>query len=177
MQLPLPIDGYIVEIPLTKGYVAIVDSIDADLALLKWSVHDGEINVKYARRHPAVINHIQPRLIWMHRVILERALGTPIPAGYLVDHKDRNGLNNKRGNLRLATVAQNQHNKNLASNNTSGVTGVYWNKREQKWTARIKRNGKCIHLGLHVAFDDAVAARHAAEIEMWGEFSPLSNQA
>ena len=91
--------------------------------------------------------------------------------GYLpeqqIDHKDRNRANNRIDNLRVTenNWADNHQNRSLPSNNTSGVIGVKWHKASGKWAAQIQVNRKQIHLGLFEKFDDAVAARKAAEIK------------
>ena len=67
-------------------------------------------------------------------------------------------------------------NIDIKSNNTSGVTGVYWHKRHESWVARIGVKNKSIYLGDFSNFDDAVKARHNAEKIYFGEFSPLYKQ-
>lgn len=82
-----------------------------------------------------------------------------------IDHIDHNPLNNKSDNLRKASRTTNGRNVSKGRNNTSGVVGVYWKKREQKWLAQIKVNQKDTHLGFFSDKEDAVAARKAAEIK------------
>ena len=65
----------------------------------------------------------------------------------IIDHLDRDPLNNKITNLRLCTQQQNQFNTSKRVNNTSGFKGVSWHKRGKKWCASIKQNGKQISLG------------------------------
>tara|TARA_R110001632_G_scaffold176038_1_gene295733 strand:- start:67 stop:618 length:552 start_codon:yes stop_codon:yes gene_type:complete len=65
----------------------------------------------------------------------------------IIDHLDRDPLNNKITNLRLCTQQQNQFNTSKRVDNTSGFKGVDWYKRDKKWRARIKQNGKRITLG------------------------------
>lgn len=88
------------------------------------------------------------------------------PEGYQVDHINRDKLDNRKNNLRIVTVAQNGANKDLMSNNTSGYKGVYWNKANNKWHARIKfhYHGQPIykHLGYFAELADAVAAYETA---------------
>lgn len=62
-------------------------------------------------------------------------------------------------------------NSGLSSNNTSGVTGVHWDKLNKKWKAQIGYNYKRIQLGSFDNFEDAVAARKQAEEKYFGEYS------
>jgi len=87
-----------------------------------------------------------------------------------IDHKDGDKLNNRISNIRLATSAQNNQNKNKRRDNTSGHPGVYWYHRHQKWGASIRVDGKQINLGFYVAFEDAVFKRKCAETKYFGEF-------
>lgn len=89
-----------------------------------------------------------------------------------IDHIDRNPSNNRISNLRIATRSQNQFNNGLRPDNNSGVTGVS-KAQGGKWRARISKNGKPILIGTFSKKEDAIAARSSAEIELYGEFSPL----
>jgi hypothetical protein len=148
------------EIPLTQGQVAIVDDVDADLANVKWCAQKNhKSNVFYASR--GIKTPRGQRLEQMHRVILERMIGRPLCKGEIVDHVDENGTRNVRSNLRLANHKQNMRNRGAYSVNSSGFKGIGWDKQNKKWRARIRANGKLIHLGL---FDDPAKA-HAAYCE------------
>jgi hypothetical protein len=91
-----------------------------------------------------------------------------------IDHCDGDGLNCRDENLRIATPKQNQGNKRLQINNTSGYKGVHWFPQTQKWVVRIKREGKCIHLGYFFDKKDAARAYDRAAIEQFGEFAVLN---
>lgn len=80
-----------------------------------------------------------------------------------IDHIDGNGLNNRLENLRAVSHDENGRNQRKYSNNTSGVSGVGWYKRDQKWQAKIRVNRKLVHLGYFSSKEEAVAARKAAE--------------
>lgn len=82
-----------------------------------------------------------------------------------VDHKDGNGLNNKWSNLRKATSQQNNKNRRLPSNNTSGFLGVCWSKQNKKWVSVVVVSGKQKYLGSFTNMRDAIAARKSANIE------------
>ena len=91
--------------------------------------------------------------------------------GYVIDHADRNRSNNRKYNLRQATVSQNSMNKTLRKNN-SGITGVRLDKRWNKWYAAITINKKSIWLGEYADKDDAIKARLLAEAKYFGDFAP-----
>src|ERR1035437_5083095 len=114
-------------IPLSQGYAAMVSDRDySRLSKIKWHAtiirrKDGSISSVYA-------GHTHPKHCWMHRVI--RGIIDP---KIQVDHKDHNGLNNQRRNLRVANSIKNQYNAEIRSDNTSGFKGVSWQKDAQKW--------------------------------------------
>lgn len=118
-------------IPLTKGKVAIVDHEDwALLSQYKWRVStakrkDGSVRTYYA------ITRVDGRHTYMHRLLMKP------PDGLVVDHRDGNGLNNTKDNLRIATRGENNSNKHTK-------LGVSWGKRDKKWKVQIKKNGKCV---------------------------------
>jgi hypothetical protein len=88
-----------------------------------------------------------------------------------IDHKDRNPLNNRWSNLRIATLSQNQANTQCRPTNTSGRKGVTWNRRCAKWQAGIKVNGRSYHLGLFDSIDDAHDAYANAAKQFYGEYA------
>jgi len=89
-----------------------------------------------------------------------------------VDHINHDKADNRIENLRLASISQNKKNSRIYNNNSSGVTGVYWYPKSQKWTAKIciNSNGKLTHLGYFTNKEDAIKARREAEIKYYGEF-------
>ena len=80
-----------------------------------------------------------------------------------IDHIDHDTSNNRIENLRDVTHEENMKNKRKRKTNTSGVTGVVWNKNNAKWNAFICVSSRRKHLGLFESFEDAVAARKEAE--------------
>lgn len=88
-----------------------------------------------------------------------------------VEHRDRDRANNAWLNLRPATRSQNNMNMGLRSDNQSGHKGVGQRKDTGRWYARVTVNRRVILLGHFDSFDDAVAARKAAEITHFGEFA------
>lgn len=110
--------------------------------------------------------------------VLEGNKKTTLKIQYLilgknVDHADRNPLNNRKYNLRFATSKEQNQNQRKHSNNTSGFTGVYYNKKTGKWKAAIGVNCRFIHLGTFENKEDAIVARLQGEMDFFGEdFAP-----
>lgn len=86
------------------------------------------------------------KLILLHRVVLDR-LGILIDPGMFVDHINRNKIDNTRSNLRVVTPTQNNFNRGVSIKNKSGILGVYFHKRQNKYIAQIKYHGKAKYLG------------------------------
>lgn len=151
-------------IPLAQGKTVLVDAALYD-ELSRWKWRAKKIRHQwYAVRW---VGHDQ--MIYMHRYIL----GITDPK-LKCDHRDGNGLNNLRTNLRVATTSQNGYNSRRKSSNKSGFIGVSWHKRHGKWASEIMVQRRRIHLG---SFDDpkiAAQARDRAAIALHGEFAKLN---
>lgn len=149
-------------IPLTRGRVAIVDDEDFDaLNMFKWHIIKDSCNL-YAVRHDA---EKHARLIMMHRAVMAT------PVGYQTDHRNGDGLDNRKDNLRVCSCSQNQHNSRLRRDNSSGYKGVGWHKHLKKWGARIGVNGKSHHLGYFESPQLAAEAYNARALAVFGEFA------
>ena len=101
----------------------------------------------------------------LHRIIMEE------PEELVIDHINRNPLDNRRENLRIVTVQQNCMNQGIRKTNKSGVAGVCWHKNVNKWQAKIAYKYKQIHLGCFDTLEEATKARKDAEEEYFGEFA------
>jgi len=82
-----------------------------------------------------------------------------------IDHVNHNRSDNRIDNLRSVTRVENNRNKSISKHNTSGVLGVSWHKRQEKWVAGIKVDYKKKHLGSFTDINDAIRARKEAEIK------------
>jgi len=137
---------------------------DADYAwLMQWKWYANKIFETFYAMRTCKSQRTQATLL-MHRVIL--GLTDPLIE---TDHRDGNGLNNQHSNLRVATRSQNNRNRGVQKNNTSGIRGVDWNNG--KWRAYIYVNGKQVYLGLFAELEDAKQARLVAELQYHGAFS------
>jgi hypothetical protein len=163
------------EIKLTKGYAALVDDADYEwLSQYNWRAHpdkrkDGTIKNIYADRKVGKKEGLKTQKQAMHRAIV----GVTSP-DVEVDHKDGNGLNNQRYNLR-STENQNQHNAKLRKDNTSGFKGVHWllfpNGKDGRWVTRIQVKGKRVVIGCFTDPMKAACAYDMAAVKYFGEFA------
>ena len=107
---------------------------------------------------------IENKHVLLHRFILDVS-----DFKIQVDHIGHRPYDNRKKYLRICSNTENQHNKGINKNNTSGFTGI--NEQHGKWRAYIWRNSKYIHLGMFDNKEDAIAARKAAEEKYYGEYS------
>jgi organic radical activating enzyme len=100
----------------------------------------------------------------MHNLIVGET-----PKNLVIDHINRDRLDNRSENLRMTSFTVNGYNKGKQSNNTSGVVGVSYDKERNKWAAHIKLDGNKKFLGRFDSLEDARLRREEAEIEYFGE--------
>ncbi len=156
-------------IPLTKGQFAIVDDEDFQkVSAFKWQAVKGKYHKSFYAQRFFGIKKTGRQNISMHVFLMQHVDGMEI------DHRDGNGLNNQRCNLRFATHAQNCANRRKKSNNTSGFKGVSFHRQSKKWRAVVRVLGKDISLGLHKTPELAHAAYCAGADRHHGEFAKAS---
>lgn len=166
----IPLSSLTVEVPLSRGLVAIIDEEDSDLLAFKWSATRSKHGkTSYAMRSLGRDSTGVQKFTKLHRVIGER-MGI---AGQ-VDHRDRNGLNCARKNLRPASARQNMANQSPRIDNASGYKGVSWFPRDSKWRARIKAGSTHRTIGYFSTKEEAARAYDEAALSEFGEFAFLN---
>ncbi len=152
---------------LGEGKWTLLDSQDYyRLRRYKWVVYGNGHNF-YAVRSK-ITGPKKTAILSMHREIIEP------PAGLLVDHRNRNGLDNRRDNLRPATHSQNACNRPKKKKTSSRYIGVSFRKRAGKWAAVIRNKGKKTWLGYFSSEIEAAKAYDAAARKYHGEFASLN---
>ena len=151
-------------LPLTRGLITQVDDEDFEqLSRFKWSALLGKTSGPYAVR--GVLTSGKSRLIMMHRELLAA------PPGMQVDHINRDPLDNRRANLRLATAGQNYANGTRALP-TSGFRGVEYQPRgTNKFYVRTVIDGKRVHLGSFATAEEAARVASEHRRRRFGDFA------
>jgi HNH endonuclease len=162
----------VIQIPLRYGWgksinpkhrFAIIDDEDYELiSKYKWYIFDTPYTC-YAR---AYANKGKTTIL-MHNLIV-KAKG--------IDHINRDGLDNRKANLRLATQSQNNANKGKQDIKTasSKYKGVTWGKYQSKWIAQIMKDRKNYYIGAFSSEIEAAAAYDKKAIELFGEFARIN---
>ncbi|MBT3982931.1 MAG: hypothetical protein HOE90_16350 [Bacteriovoracaceae bacterium] len=153
-------------IDLGKGYDAIVDKEDLqNLLQYNWTI--STMNIQ-GNTYKVAFTSMDGKSVYMHRFLLK-------PEGkQVVAHKDRDGLNNRKKNLFLASRKQTHQRQRLSKGGSSKYKGVSFHKKSKRWQAYITVNGKKLYLGYYKSQDDAAIAYNNAAQEHFGEFVNLN---
>lgn len=144
-------------ITLTQNKYAIVDDEDFErIDSVKWYFEHG-----YAR------SDVGRKRVYMHRFILD------LKSNKVVDHKNRDGLDNRKNNLRIANQSLNLANQKKNNKNTSGFKGVSWNKHLKYWTSSLKVMGKN-NVKYSKTKKEAAKKYNDMAIHYFGEFALLN---
>jgi hypothetical protein len=160
---PIRIEGNIAYVPLTRGYEAVIDAADVPLIDgFSWfaAIAQGTVYARASHYRPG-----KPQVtLQMHRVIIGAV------DRMVVDHINRDGLDNRRSNIRAATRSQNGMNRPAQANNKSGFKGVFFYKRDGMWRAQIRVDGRAVHVGSFPSADGAAEAYAQASARYHQEF-------
>ncbi len=153
-------------IPLTQGQFAKVDDEDFErVSRHKWQASSSRGGFRATRKEKLRAHIGQGNSIYLHREIMMAG------DGVVVDHINHDALDNRRSNLRICTNAENLRNRlGPNKNSTGGIRGVTWLKRDSKWKAQIKVDGKNIQLGVFVSKECARDAYVKANVNYFGAF-------
>jgi hypothetical protein len=155
-------------IPLTKGFVAIVDDEDERLAYFSWHavVRSNTVYAQRSERFPDG----RIRMQMLHRAVMGLRPGQRVD----VDHINSDGLDNRRANLRVCTRSQNNWWGRRPKTNTHGYIGVGFDKRDGSWYAHIRTHGHMKNLGRFPTKEAAAKARDRAALARDGVFARLN---
>ena len=169
---------FCVKAPTTNGMFLLVDIEDAEMVLSHcWCAkrYGSQANSTwYAERRIKISEPLYgiKRIIKLHQYLI----------GFesWVDHRNCDGMDNRRSNLRKCTRSQNQGNSRVSFTSKSGFKGVQWrkpsgNNRRERWVARIGGGKRRVNIGSFQNPIDAARAYNAAAIAKWGEFARINN--
>lgn len=148
-------------------HVVLYDEQDAHkVEPWSWSLFKGH-NTYYAARRTPRPNR---KTILMHREV------TDCPKGMMVDHINRNGLDNRRANLRVCTMSENMMNRTKTKQNSTGYKGVYHtdDSKVNPYKAKIQKDKKVYCIGRYSTAKEAARAYDAKAKELFGEFAKLN---
>jgi hypothetical protein len=150
------IENNICHIPLNNNQEAICDADRFDeVSKYNWYLHNGY-----------VLTHTAPKSTRLHRFLY--------PELKLLDHINRNKLDNRSCNLREATQAENVLNRSANKNSKLGYKGICYRKRSNKYEPKICYKNKIYYLGTYITPEEAAEAYNKKAIELFGEYACLN---
>lgn len=142
-----------------KEYEVKIDTEDIPIisnGFGKWCIN---LNKKTGKMYVQATLIGTPQKKTLHRVIL----GEP---DAIVDHKNGDTLDNRKGNLNETDSSGNNRNRKVTAK--SGYTGIIWSKRDSRWRVRINVNGERVEVGSSKDLNEAIKLRIKAEEKYWG---------
>ena len=144
-----------------NGTRFLFDKEDYDkISKYKWTNDRGGYITAYVKDESGKKEYIR-----MHRFVMNVT-----DPNIIVDHIHHNHADNRKSELRIVTVKENNLNRKLSKNNSTGHSGIYYNPSCDKWRACIRINGKLLYLGSFPTKEEAIEAREAAEKKYFGEY-------
>jgi hypothetical protein len=160
------VDGDVAYVYMKNGHIAIVDAEDVELVKNHtWYYGKKSGVVTTLPGHPQTAISLSRLILFGDNHREDK---------WLADHRDHNTLDNRKSNLRPATLQQNNHNALPQKGKTSKYKGVGWHKSNKKWVAQIKINGNRNILGYLATEDDAARAYDEAAQKLHGEFAYIN---
>jgi hypothetical protein len=159
-----------IEIELTQGFFTKIDDVDSELILgYKW--HTIKVSGRYFYAVRTTHKNGVGRQVFMHREIMGLTFSDKEK---IVDHINRDTLDNRRFNLRVCSTRQNSWNTRASTGGTSAYKGVSWNKQRGVWTAIITIDKKQFYLGSFNSEVEAALAYNKMASKYFGEFAYLN---
>lgn len=153
------IEGEVTKIVTTKGEEILIDTEDIGrINSFTWRVNKNGYAITEYRESINKTKRVQ-----MHRLLVNA------PDGFLVDHKNRIKIDNRKSNLRICNISQNAMNRDKFRGCTSNAKGVHYNKRDKRWIAKITKNKITIEKRFKTE-KEAIEQRIKWEKEYFGEF-------
>jgi len=158
------------QIQLTQGRVALVDDEDFDqVSKYRWYCGLDRWRAYAISGFGFYVNNTRKRItVRMHRLIMNAGRGQE------VDHINGNGLDNRKGNLRLCTKVGNGANRRSAIGSSSKYLGVSGSKTRKSWLVQIQSGGMGMYLGVYASEVEAAKAYDVAARKYHGEFARLN---
>jgi hypothetical protein len=144
-----------------KSHHLLIDESDFNLLIkYDWKIQTDPRGTQY------LVRRYKGKKIYFHREVLEAK------EDELIDHKDRNGLNNRRDNLRRSSKSLNLH--NTPSRSSTEYKGVYWDKHRKLFKCHLTYKGITVNLGRHTSAEVAATHYDMAVVYLYGEFATLN---
>jgi hypothetical protein len=152
-------------IVISNGSTVLVDDKDFEaLSQYKWTAHVNRTTC-YAIRRQRISEDRPGSIVYMHRQIM-----CPME-GMVVDHINKDGLDNRRENLRICSQTENLRNQRPRSNKRSKFKGVSWNENDMAYHSRLQFGGRGVWLGMYKSEVDAAKAYDAGAIHYYGKYA------
>ena len=161
-----------IESPKYGRHVVLYDDADVEkIEPYNWYI-DMRSNTAYVKRNlPRIKSARRPSPVLMHNELMG-----PLPQGCVVDHHNRNGLDNRRTNLRIVTRSQNMMNREKTRQNSTGYKGGYktGDSKRNPYSTKIQKDYEVYYLGHYKTAEEAHEVRKKKEEELFREFAPLT---
>jgi hypothetical protein len=157
-------------VPLSQGRWATIDPEDAENVLqYRWYIDRSNRSGREYARSNVYLPNGKHTTILMHRLIA----GFPGTRS-VVDHRNGDGLDNTRANLRVCSYSNNLMNQRPRTDGTSRFKGVSWNTKRSKWVVNIQIKGRNTYIGLAECEEEAAVLYNIAAQLFYGEYACLN---